>query len=49
VEAIAADDGAFVVAPDKCIECGTCFELCPADAIELHRKRDADPAHAIPA
>ncbi len=49
VEAVAADNGAFVVNPEKCIECGTCFELCSVDAIMLHRKGDPDPAHAVPA
>lgn len=26
----------YVVNPDKCTGCGTCVDVCPPEAIELH-------------
>ncbi len=31
-EAITAGDDKYVIDPDKCIDCGSCADVCPVDA-----------------
>ena len=39
---IAYDDHELVIAPEKCIGCGTCATVCPTCALEAHRPSDAE-------
>jgi ferredoxin len=34
VEAISEGDGKYVIDPDACIDCGSCVDACPSEAIE---------------
>jgi ferredoxin len=33
-EAITAADPKYIIAPDKCTDCGDCAEVCPTDPTE---------------
>ncbi len=39
---ISYDDNELVIAPEKCIGCGTCATICPTCALEAHRPDDAE-------
>lgn len=40
--AIACEEGAWTIDPDKCVRCGTCATLCPTGALEPSHPRDAE-------
>lgn len=39
---ISYDDNELLVAPEKCIGCGTCATVCPTCALEAHKPSDAE-------
>jgi Fe-S-cluster-containing hydrogenase component 2 len=42
MDAIAEDDGAYLVMPDLCIGCGVCTVACPDESIAMVRRPEAD-------
>ena len=38
MDAVLVEDGTAVVNLERCIGCGNCVVICPADAITLQRK-----------
>ncbi|MCI8366644.1 MAG: 4Fe-4S binding protein [Eggerthellaceae bacterium] len=39
---ISYDDNTIIIAPEKCVGCGTCATVCPTCAIEAHKPGDAE-------
>lgn len=38
---ISYDDNTIIIAPEKCVGCGTCATVCPTCALEAHKPGDA--------
>ncbi|WP_080800149.1 4Fe-4S binding protein [Arabiibacter massiliensis] len=43
---ISYDDNELIIAPERCIGCGTCATVCPTCALEAHRPNDAELLHS---
>jgi len=46
-DAVAEQDGAYMVQPDRCIGCGVCVSACPTESMTLLRKPESE--HEQPA